>query len=90
MSMNESQITSIEASIKALMATGNPLMPGLRNLFPNITFVRCSARDMEATPYRISNKFQLYLLDRSEVCIRLTDRLESADGVIVAELESDD
>ena len=87
MPMSESQITSIEASIKALMATGNPLVPGLRNLFPDITFVRCSARDMDAAPYRTSDKFQLYLMDRSEVCIRLTDRLESADGVIVAEVE---
>lgn len=90
MPINENQITSIEASIKALMATGNPLVPGLRSLFPDITFVRCSARDMDAPPYRTSNKFQLYLLDRSEVCIRLTDRPESADGVIVAEVERDD
>jgi len=53
MSMNESQITSIEASIKALMATGHPLVPGLRNLFPDITFVRCSARDIGyALPYQ--------------------------------------
>jgi len=87
MSMNESQIISIEASIKALMATGNPLVPGLRNMFPELTFVRCSAQDMDATPFRISNKYQLYLMDRSEACIRLTDRLERADGVIVAEVE---
>jgi len=87
MSLNESQIISIEASIKALMATGNPLVPGLRNMFPDITFVRCSAADMDAPPFRISNKYQLYLMDRSEACIKLTDRLESADGVIVAEVE---
>jgi hypothetical protein len=85
--MNEYQITSIETSIKALMATGNPLMPGLRRLFPEITFVRCSSQDMDALPYRISSRFQLYLMDRSATCIRLTDKLESADGVIVAEVE---
>lgn len=87
MSMNEAQIISIEDSIKALMTTGDPLVPGLRNLYPHITFVRCSARDMDAPAYRISNKYQLYLFDRSEMCIRLTDHLESADGVIVAEVE---
>jgi hypothetical protein len=87
MAMNESQIVSIEAAIKALMATGNPLVPGLRNMFPDITFVRCSASDMDAAPYRTSSKYQLYLMDRSETCIRLTDQLESADGVIVAEVE---
>ncbi|MBI3901962.1 MAG: hypothetical protein HY306_03325 [Nitrosomonadales bacterium] len=87
MSMNEAQIISIEASIKALMATGNPLVPGLRSMFPDITFVRCSAGDMDGQPYRTSNRYQLYLMDRSEVCIKLTNRLESADGVIVAEVE---
>jgi hypothetical protein len=87
MSMNETQITAIETYIKALMATGNPLVPGLRNMFPDITFVRCSAGDMDAPPYRTNNKYQLYLMDRSETCIRLTDRLECADGVIVAEVE---
>jgi len=87
MSMNESQIVSIEASIRSLQDTGNPLVPGLRKLFPYITFVRCSAQDMDAPPYRTSNKYQLYLLDRSEACIHLTDRLEDADGVIVAEVE---
>jgi hypothetical protein len=87
MPMNETQITAIEASIKALMATGNPLVPGLRSMFPDITFVRCSAGDMDATPYCTNDKYQLYLMDRSETCIRLTDRLECADGVIVAEVD---
>ena len=87
MSLTEPQINSIEVSIKALMATGNPLVPGLRSMFPGITFVRCNAQDMEGTPYRTSNKYQLFLLDRSETCIRLTDQLECADGVIIAELE---
>ena len=87
MSLDESQIVLIEASIKALLATGNPLLPGLRNMFPDITFVRCSAQDMDATPYRASNKYQLYLMDRSETCIKLTDNLACADGVIVAEVE---
>lgn len=87
MPLTETQLNTIEASIKALMATGNPLVPGLRGMFPGITFVRCSAEDMDSTPFRTSNKFQLFLMDRSEVCIRLTDQLECADGVIIAELE---
>ena len=87
MPMNESQIISIEASIKALMATDNALMPGLRSMFPGVTFVRCSAREMDALPYHTSNKYQLFLFDRSQGRIRLTDRLELADGVIVAVVE---
>ena len=87
MPLNESQIVSIEASIKALQATDNALTPGLRSLFPDITFVRCSASDMDALPYRMASRYQLFLMDRSQGCIRLTDRLEHADGIIVAELE---
>lgn len=87
MSLNESQLNSIEVSIKALLATNNPLLPGLRSMFPGVTFVRCSAQDMDVPPFRSGNKYQLYLLDRSEPCIKLTDCLDRADGVIVAELE---
>lgn len=87
MSLNENQISRIEASIKALLATGNPLAPGLRSMFPDITFVRCSAQDMDAPPFRSDSRYALYLMDRSQTCIRLTDRLEQADGVIVAEVE---
>ncbi len=89
MSMNEIQMSSIEASIKALMATGNPLVPGLRSMFPNVTFVRCSAGEVDGTPYRISNKYELFLFNCSKVCIQLTDQLETADGVIVAEVKCD-
>jgi len=87
MPLNESQINAIEASIQELQAVGEALIPGLRGKFPEIIFVRCDASDMEGKPYRSSNKVELYLLDRSEMCIRLTDQLASADGVIVAEVE---
>ena len=87
MSLTEREIASIEVSIKALQATGNPVAAGLRSLFPNISFVRCSAGDMDALPYKIGTRYQLFLMDHSEGCIRVTDRLESADGVIVAEVE---
>ncbi|MBI1175241.1 MAG: hypothetical protein GC139_08245 [Sideroxydans sp.] len=87
MALNESQIAAIETSITALRTNGEPLAPGLRSLFPDIVFVRCDAEDMDTAPYRSGTHYQLYLLDRSELCIRLTDQLESADGVIIAELD---
>ena len=87
MPLNESQINAIQASIIEFQTVGESLIPGLRGKFPEIVFVRCDASDMDGKPYRSGNTYQLYLLDRSEVCIRLTDHLESADGVIVAEVE---
>lgn len=88
MALTDPQISAIENSIKALRATGNPLMPGLRSMFPDISFVRCDASDMtEGSPYRSGEHYRLYLIDRSDICIKLTDQLEVADGVIIAELD---
>jgi hypothetical protein len=87
MPLSESQIASIESAIERLQSGCNPLISGLRELFPDIVFVRCDAGDMDGPPYRSGGRHRLYLLDRSEMCIRLTDRLESADGVVIAELD---
>jgi hypothetical protein len=87
MALNEAQISAIEASIAGLHAAGDPLISGLRRQFPDIVFVRCDAQDMDSAPYRSSEHYKLYLFDRSEICIRLTDQLDAADGVIVAEMD---
>jgi len=87
MALSEAQISAVENSIAGLRANGTPLASGLRNLFPDIVFVRCDAGDMDAPPYRSGAHYQLYLFDRSEICIRMTDQPETADGVIVAELD---
>jgi len=87
MALSETQITAIENSIDGLRAAGNSLLSGLRNLFPDIVFVRCDAGDMDTAPYRSGEHYQLFLFDRSEICIHLTDQPESADGVIVAEVD---
>ena len=86
MALNEAQITAIENSIDGLRAGDSSLLSGLRNLFPDIVFVRCDAGDMDVAPYRSGEHYQLFLFDRSEICIRLTDQPETADGVIVAEM----
>jgi hypothetical protein len=86
MALSESLIVSIESAIESLKSSGDPLLSGLRELFPDILFVRCDASDMDAPPFRASNRYQLYLMDRSEVCLRLTDRLEAADGVVIVEM----
>ncbi len=84
MPLSTSQISSIDSSVAALLASGEPLVPGLRSQYPQITFVRCALEDMDGSPYRTGNGYQLYLLNRSEVCISITDSPEHADGVVVA------
>ena len=87
MSMTEDQIDAIDRSVAQLQASRRPLIAGLRELFPGVVFVRCAAGDMEGRPFRSGDRHRLYLLDRSEVCIRLTDELATADGVVIAELD---
>lgn len=87
MSMTEDQIDAIDKSVAQLQAANRPLIAGLRELFPGVVFVRCPAGDMEGLPFRSGDRHRLYLLDRSEMCIRLTDELATADGVVIAELD---
>lgn len=87
MAMTEEQIDAIDRSVAQLQASNRPLIAGLRELFPGVVFVRCPASDMEGRPVRAGDRHRLYLLDRSETCIRLTDELDTADGVVIAELD---
>jgi hypothetical protein len=87
MSLTMEQIDAIDQSVSRLQANKQPLISGLRELFPGIVFVRCEASDMEGPPFRSGEHHRLYLLDRSEICIRMTDQIDSADGVVIAELD---
>lgn len=84
MPLNESQINSIESCVSSLAGSGMPLIPELRTRFPGITFVRCSAEDVDDPPYRAGSGYQLYLVDCSTACIKLTSDPGTADGVVVA------
>lgn len=87
MAITEEVIDAIESAAEILRKSGEPVIAGLRKQFPEVVFVRCDAADMDAPPYRSGSHYQLYLFDRSEICIRLTDQTDTADGVIVAELD---
>jgi hypothetical protein len=84
MPLNESQLGAIQSSVAYLLASGEPLVAEMRRKFPDITFVRCPLEDMEGTPYLTGDGYQLYLINRSEVCISITDSPQQADGVVIA------
>lgn len=84
MSLNETQLCAIDSSVSFLLASGEPLVAELRRKFPEVTFVRCPQEDMEGSPYLTGDGYQLYLINRSDACISLTDSPEQADGVVVA------
>jgi len=85
MGFNAEQLDAIDQAVTHLIVRGDPLVPSLREQFPGVMFVRCSARDMSEQPYRNHERYQLHLLDRREHCVQVTLQPENADGVIIAE-----
>lgn len=67
--------------------TSNPL-PMLRECYPEISFLRMAERDMDEPPYRCLSDFNLYLLDAREHCVKLTQQLEHATGIILTPKEA--
>ncbi len=58
----------------------------LRSAFPGVSLTRCDASDMAAeTPVLQTAAFDVYLIDTSEHCVRITTQPESATGLILAE-----
>ena len=87
MPLNDTLINTVEACVSSLMCSGEPLIPELRKQFPDLTFMRCDAEDMDISPYRSGENYQLFLVNRSQVCITLTDQPEQADGFVVTKNE---
>lgn len=82
--LSDTQLSSIETAITELLARGDDLVPGLRRQFPQMMFVCCDAKEMLEQPYRSHEQYLLYLLDRSAHCVRVTEQLKQADGIVIA------
>jgi len=76
------EITSALMDFKRM--TNNPV-PMLKECFPDISFVRLSARDIDEAPYCELDEYSLYLLDTSEHCVKITSNLDTASGIVVAQ-----
>ena len=83
MALSMNQIEAVEACLANMADINASIMTELRNQFPGISFMRCDKEDMDVDPYRSGEKYQLYLVNRSQVCISLTDQPEMADGFVV-------
>jgi hypothetical protein len=58
----------------------------LRKAFPGISLTRCDAGDMDTEmPVVETTDFDVYFIDTSEHCTRITTRPEAATGLVVAE-----
>lgn len=71
---------------------GEPLIAELRKRYPDYHFTWCFDDDIGATarPWAQRPAFNLYLVNSSDHCSRLSNDPESASGVVLAEVVADD
>ncbi len=63
----------------------------LRESFSELHFTYCMEEDIgSGTPVRKAPGFNLYLVDGRAHCMRLTEELESATGLVLAETADGD
>lgn len=85
MCITTQKLSEIESSlIEFKNMTNNPI-PLLRGCFPDINFLRMSARDVDEAPFRALDDYNLYLLDTSEHCVKITNNPDLATAVVVAQ-----
>jgi hypothetical protein len=80
------------AEIETLLAgggVGGAFSVKFRERFPGLTLTRCAASDMDhEVSYRRYPGFDLYLVDRSDHCWRMTADLGRATGIVLAAWKS--
>lgn len=78
-------IHEIESALVDFTRLTNNPVPLLKNTFPGLNFVRMSARDIEEPPFRALDQYNLYLLDARDHCVQLTNELDHATGLVIAQ-----
>lgn len=85
----EADLDGIVSQIEAEGLSEDMVM-GLRSSWPGLHFTYCSDDDIcGPKPVRESEKFNLYLVDATEHCLRMTNNPEVATGIVLAEIEAD-
>lgn len=84
MPLNEDALARIEAVLAPPDADGQAVA-GVRRDLGGLSLTQCDESDMGVeTPFRQYPKFNLYLVDASEHCWRLTADPARATGLVVA------
>ena len=84
MPLSEDALTRIEAALSAPDADPAALAD-VRRDFPGLSLTRCDVSDLGVEqPFRQYQRFNLYLVDASDHCWRLTADPARATGVVVA------
>lgn len=84
MSVTDEQLAHVCTLLQRTPETESP-MPALRAAFPGLVFSRCDASDMDGeTPAGRAAGYDLYLVDNSEHCWRITGDPRHAGGIVIA------
>jgi hypothetical protein len=82
--LNADALARIEAALSPPNADP-AVLTGFRRDFPGLSVTRCDVSDLGVErPFRQYQRFNLYLVDASEHCWRLTDDPARATGVVLA------
>ena len=84
MALSQQQLDQVGALLQGADPVTNPL-PALRAAFPKLVFSRCDASDMSGeTPVMHAGSYDLFLVDNSDHCWRITADPQHAGGVVIA------
>ncbi|MFA5985598.1 MAG: hypothetical protein WC782_16385 [Methylococcaceae bacterium] len=84
MAISTEAVEQIQALLKAEKTTAERIAE-LKKAFPTLSVTRCDASDVDAeTIWLETADINVYLLDTSEHCVRVTNTPASATGLIIA------
>jgi hypothetical protein len=87
--ITSNQLQAIAETIQTL-GVGDDTVSTLRQNYQPIHFTYCMDDDLpNHTPVLVQEDFNLYLIDGREHCLCLTSDLETATGIVVAEIIPD-
>jgi hypothetical protein len=87
--ITQEQLKSISELVKA-QPISEQIVEGLRSSFPDFHFTYCMDDDVvNAKPVFEDASFNLYLVNSSSHCLSLTNDLDSASGLVIAEVEEE-
>lgn len=86
MGLSAEELAGIDALLGATDADALAVA-AIRQRFPRLSITRCDPSDLnDETPFRDYERFDLYLVDGSSHCWRLTQNEAEATGLVVVAL----
>lgn len=88
--ISQAQLQAVEKRI-ATATLNDDLITQLRSEFAPLHFTYCADDDVASiSPISENDGFNLYLIDGREHCLVMTNDLDIATGIVVAEVYPDD